>query len=319
MTGLSSTTPDPYEELLVSPRYLAGVGESGDASFAPIAHWPHHNLGDAPCQLLVTSPDHRIRVGWFGDDFELWKITASEDALAAPRWTATANHLTPPEIVAGLTAALAHDYAESSPFESDVRFLNRPSPYWADAVQPLIDAGWERGGGAERGTIEIIAPDKQAGVVIDNRLHGGDDQTVELWSGPPGWGTRAEILFTARTPSHLVAATAAAMADQAPVKRERHQFDHDLAHLVTLAPVRPTGIARPDPGLPRAPTPLDVRRTSVTQAVHRAAGFPRTAADLRVMAARSRTTSGAQNGSTASAPPRSSSPAVSASSTRRSR
>ncbi len=294
-------TPDAQylnEEVLVSPMYLAGVGGAGDAGFAPVTHWPHHTLGDTPCQLLVTSPDHRIRIGWFGDDFELWKINPSEDALSAPRWTATFNHVTPPEIVAGLTTALARDYAEADAYDDNAPFLAAPSLYWADAVRPLTDAGWTPDGGAERGTVEIVAPDGQAGVLIDNRLSGRDEENVTLWAGPPGWGTRAEAVFTARTPSHLIAATAAVMADSTPVIRERRQIDRRLEHLVTLTPVAPTA----GPQVSPAPTPLDVRRTAVTQAVHRATRAPRTAADLRVMAARSRTASSAQSGSNSLAP-----------------
>lgn len=281
---------DPWAEYLVTPRYLAGSSGTGDVGFAPVAHWPHHHLDDGPCQILVTSPDGRIRIGWFGDDFDLWKITASEDAVSAPRWTATFNHVTPAEIVAGLTTALAHDYAEADPAEGNARFLNRPSLYWANAVQPLFDAGWKYHGAAERGMVEIIAPDRQAGVLIDNRRSSSDDEAVTLWAGPRGWGTRAEAVFSARTPSHLIAATAAAMVDPAPVIRERHAINRDMEHLVTLTPVHP-----PAPAAPRAPTPLDVRRTAVAQAVHRATRAPQTAADLRVQAARSRTALPAPN------------------------
>lgn len=114
---------EQWREYRVSPRYLAGSNGSGEVGFAPVAHWPHHHLPEGPCQLVVTSPDGRIRIGWFGDDFELWKITASEDSISAPRWTATFNHVTPAEIVAGLTTALARDYAESDPYDSNARFL----------------------------------------------------------------------------------------------------------------------------------------------------------------------------------------------------
>ncbi|MFE2498411.1 DUF317 domain-containing protein [Streptomyces scopuliridis] len=311
---------DPYQEVLVSPMYLAGSNGTGDAGFAPVAHWPHHYLDEGPCQLLVTSPDQRIRIGWFGDDFELWKITAAKEAVSAPRWTATFNHVTPAEIVAGLTTALAHDYAEADAYEGNGRFLASPSLRWADAVRPLTDAGWTRDGGAERGTVEIIAPDGQAGVLIDNRLSDWDDETVTLWAGPPGWDTRAEADFTARTPSHLIAATAAAMTDPAPVMRERHQLHRKMENLVTLTPVGPTGPqVLPAPQVPRAPTPLDVRRTAVAQAVQRATRFPQTAAGLRVMAARSRTATSVQNRSSNPAPALRARPGASPTAPRRSR
>ncbi|MCV2458245.1 DUF317 domain-containing protein [Streptomyces sp. ICN988] len=286
----ASDDTNRYQEVLVNPMYLAGTGGTADAGFAPVAHWPHHHLDEGPCQLLVTSPDHRIRIGWFGDDFELWKITATEEAVAAPRWTAIFNHVAPPEIVADLTTALARDYAESDAYDDNARFLAEPSYRWADAAQPLTDAGWTRDGGAERGTVEIVAPDGQAGILIDNRLSGWDDETVTLWAGPPGWGSRSEAVFTARTPSHLIAATAVVMAKPAPVVRERHQIDRQVEHLVTLTPVAPD-VSVPsaaEPSVFRAPTPLDVRRTAVTQAIHRAARPSHAAADLRVMAAQSR-------------------------------
>ncbi|OII67192.1 hypothetical protein BJP39_07175 [Streptomyces sp. CC77] len=105
-------------------------------------------------------------------------------------------------------------------------------------------------------------------------------------------------MFTARIPAHLIAATAAAMASSAPVIRKRHMIHREVEHLVTLTPVTPAAA----PQGSRAPTPLDVRRTAVTEAVRRAARAPRTAADLRVMAAQRRTTSSVRMRSSALAP-----------------
>ncbi|MFF6884611.1 DUF317 domain-containing protein [Streptomyces sp. NPDC012421] len=306
--------PSRFEEVLVSPLYLAGSNGAGDVGFAPVAHWPHHHLDDGPCQLLVTSPDQRIRIGWFGDDFDLWKITAAEEAVAPPRWTATFNHVTPGEIVAGLTTALAQDYAASDPYENNGRFLAAPSLDRADAVRPLLDAGW-RLEPAMRGTVSVRAPDGQAGALIRNDLPPWDDEAVTLWAGPRGWGTRAEAVFTARTPAHLIAATAAAMASSVPVVRERHMIHREVEHLVTLTPVAPAAT----PQVSRAPTPLDVRRTAVTEAVRRAALAPRTAADLRVMAAQSRTTSSARMRSSTLAPAAAARPPVASSPRRHSR
>ncbi|MFF9785097.1 DUF317 domain-containing protein [Streptomyces nigrescens] len=244
--------PDEFrtidEDVYVSPRYLAGSSGCGDPGFAPVSAWPHHHLDDGPCQLVVTAPDHRIRIGWFGDDHDLWKITASEDPASIPRWTATFNQNTPPEIVAGLTTALARDWADG-----ENRFLTIPSIYWSDSIKPLLAAGWACGA-ADRGMVEIIAPDKQAGALIDVRHRRPDDETTTLWAGPPGWGTRAEAHFTARTPSHLIAATAAALADTSPLPRYRHGLHPRLAALAQLTPVRPPK--------PEAPTPLEVRRAA---------------------------------------------------------
>ncbi|EOY45733.1 DUF317 domain-containing protein [Streptomyces anthocyanicus] len=250
----STTDEEKWREYHVAPRYLAGSSGVADPGFAPVSHWPHHHLDDGPCQLVVTSPDHRIRIGWFGDDFDLWKITAADDAVSAPRWTAVFNHNTPAEIVLGLTAALADDWSEDSD-----RFLDRPSFYWAAGVTPLFNAGWKREA-AEYGTVEIVSPDGQAGAVIDMRRN----RTVTLWAGPAGWGTRAEATFTSDTPPHLIAATAAALVDPAPVVRTRRMIHPKVEHLVQLTPLELA-----PPRAARAPTPLDVRRIAVTAALQR--------------------------------------------------
>lgn len=281
------THDEQWREYLVTPRYLAGSDGTGDAGFAPVAHWPHHHLGDGPCQLLVTSPDSRIRIGWFGDDYELWKITAADDAVSPPRWTATFNHVTPAEIVAGLTTALARDYADTGPDQDTPLFLASRSLHWSEAARPFFDAGWTYDLAAEPRTVELRAPDGQAGLLIDHRPSGPGDETVLMWAGPPGWDTRAEAVFTARTPTHPITATAAAMLDPAPVTRERHMIRPRVEHLVTLTPAEPPA--------PRAPTPLDVRRTAVTQALHRATRDPDSAISPRVMAARARTAQPATN------------------------
>ncbi|MGW5017079.1 DUF317 domain-containing protein [Streptomyces cacaoi] len=266
-----------WREYRVTPRYLAGSSGCGDPGFEPVSHWPHHSFDDGPCQLLVTSPDHRIKIGWFGDDFDPWKITASADAVSPPAWEATFNHTFPPEIVAGLTAALAEDWEP----ESD-RFLAEPSIYWADSVRPLLDAGWEDRWEPRHTAVHITSPDHQAGARIATRAYSGKDETVLLWSGPPGWGTRAEATFTANTPAHLVAATAAAFRDPAPVVRARHMLHRQVEHLVRLDPVN-----TPARTGPRAPTPLEAKQAAVTAAVQRATHPPGT---RRALAARIRTT-----------------------------
>ncbi|WP_282697803.1 DUF317 domain-containing protein [Streptomyces sp. CC208A] len=237
----------PEGDVYVSPRYLAGSNGIGDAGFAPVAHWPRHDFDDGPCQLLVSSPDGRIRIGWYGDDFELWKITACEDASGPTRWAANFNHVTPAELVAGLTTALAQDWVEGND-----RFLESPSWHWRPKIQPLIDAGWTREP-SRHGEIEFVAPDGNAGVSIDTLSQHPDEETVELWAGPPGWGTRAEARFTSSTPAHLIAATAAAFTDPAPVLRYREHLSPRLAALAHLTPVTPPK--------PPTPTPLDVQRT----------------------------------------------------------
>ncbi|PKV84278.1 DUF317 domain-containing protein [Streptomyces sp. TLI_146] len=243
------TDPTVIEgDVCVSPRYLAGLPGHADPSFDPVKHWPQHHLDDGPFQTVVTSPDHRIKIGWAGDDYEVWRISAAEDAVSRATWTATFNQNTPPEIVHGLTSALAREWSTDTD-----SFLADPSYRWTDAVQPLLDAGWE-GRPPARGTVEIVAPDGLAGASIDVVGTGPDRETVELWAGPEGWGTRAEAIFTARTPKHLIAATAAAFVDPTPVARYKDTLDPRLARLAQLTPV--------EPPKPPAPTPLDVQQTA---------------------------------------------------------
>lgn len=221
----------------------------------------------------------------------LSRVTAAEDAVSPPKWQATFNHTFPPEIVAGLTSALAHDWGPESE-----RFLARPSMYWADSVQPLLDGGWARDVPAERGSVAVLAPDEQAGALIDSRSWDPESPGVTLWAGPPGWATRAEATFTVDAPHHLVAATAAAVIDPSPVIRERHMLHRDVEHLVQLHPLADETHSRS-----RAPTPLDAKHAAVSAAVHRAAHSQPGA--QRAQAARIRTTHARPQPSAAPASP----------------
>lgn len=258
-------TYTPEGDVYVSPRYLAGSDWCGDAAFVPVNHWPKIHLDDGPCQLLITSPDQRIRIGWYGDDFEVYKISASEDASSPTRWAATFNDSFPAEIVAAFTAALEHDWEAR---KNQDPFTESPSPYWATRVQPLLDAGWKHqrlpgsvtlgvGGRSSRISgpfVEITAPDGTAGVSIDVGSEDRSDETLLLWAGPSGWH-RAEARFTSNTPAHLIAATAQALLDPTPVLRYRDQLAPELAALAQLTPLTPV-----TPPKPPAPTPLDVQR-----------------------------------------------------------
>ncbi|MDV9194366.1 DUF317 domain-containing protein [Streptomyces sp. Wh19] len=175
----------------------------------------------------------------------MWRISASENPVSEIRWSARVNQNTPPEFVHGLTSALAAEWSEGSD-----TFLAPPSYWWTDAVQPFIDAGWERKP-LSRGIMEIVSPDQLAGVSIDVVNTDPHADVYVLWAGPPGWGTRAEASFTARTPRHLIAAMAAAIVDPSPVIRTKALLNPRLAQLAQLTPVSPPR--------PTVPTPRDVQ------------------------------------------------------------
>ncbi|KUN02176.1 hypothetical protein AQI95_29055 [Streptomyces yokosukanensis] len=245
------TQPASEGDVYVSPRYLAGLPGHADPSFAPVAHWPHHHLDAGPCQLVITSPDHRIRIGWFGDDYDTWVISAAEDPVSEPRWTARINQNTPPEIVQALTSALAAEWTE----DSDTFLMSRS---WdrTDTVKPLLDAGWERKP-LRHGILEFVSPDGLAGAGINVVSTGKNAELVTLWAGPAGWGTRAEAIFTARTPKHLIAATAAALVDPTPVLRYKDSLHPRLAERAQLTPV--------EPPRPATPTPLDLKQAAAAR------------------------------------------------------
>lgn len=273
----------PEGDVYVSPRYLAGSDWSGDAAFVPVAHWPTLHLDDGFCQMLITSPDHRVRIGWYGDDFDVYKISASEGAAHPTRWSAYFNHTFPPELVAAFTAALERDWEAR---KDEDPFIEAPSPYWRTPVQPLLDAGWKPqrfpgsisvgASGWNRHSsgpfVEIIASDGTAGVSIDVGSEDPDDETITLWAGPSG-RHRAEARFTSRTPAHLIAATAEALLDPTPVLRYREQLAPELAALAQLTPV--------EPPRPPAPTPLDLHRDNRRRQVSTTASVPRWSTSTR--------------------------------------
>ncbi|MVO90263.1 DUF317 domain-containing protein [Streptomyces sp. p1417] len=243
------TDPTPIEgDVYVFPRYLAGLGASGDPSFEPVSNWPHQHLDDGACQLLITSPDHRIKIGWFGDDFDIWRISAAEDAVSAPRWTASISNTMPPEIVRDFLQALASAWEEDGD-----SFLENHSSYWSDAVRPLLDAGWEQQP-PQHGTVETTGLDGLVGASIDIVSTGSDAEVVTLWAGPEHRSVRAQANFTARTPKHLIAAMAASFVGPDPIARYQAELRPHLAQLVQLTPIKPPK--------PAVPTPLDVQQTA---------------------------------------------------------
>nr|WP_024754610.1 DUF317 domain-containing protein [Streptomyces exfoliatus] len=246
-------------DVYVTPQYLAGSSGDSGTGFTPLAGWPHHHLDDGPHQLVVTSPDHRIRIGWAGDDYDLWTISAARDAMSQAVWTAVANQNTPHELVTALTTALARDWQDGQD-----RFLDRPRAR-LDGIAPLVDAGWTVGP-VRRGVLRVTAPDGQAGADIDV-VHPLAEAAITLWAGPEGWGTRAEITFSDQSPTHLIAATATAFTDPAPVPRWRSALDPRLIRHATLTSVEP-------PKKP-TPTPRDIRPRIASRPARPVGSVPR--------------------------------------------
>ncbi|MFE2426888.1 DUF317 domain-containing protein [Streptomyces sp. NPDC059373] len=280
---MPTVNDEPAGVFYVRPRYLAGSTWTGDPALQPFYDqgWSLHY--DARGNLHVNAPDQRVRISYLpeGDDDTLWKVAAHRAPSAPPWWVAEFNDATPTEIVAGLTTALAEDYRSGTQ-----RFLDG-STNPADGYEPLAAASWNRMdlGLYDRYRI-FTAPDDLAYLTLYDRYlrpltEPADEQ--ERWTfsgGPEGWRSLWYGTFTSRTPAHLVAATAAAIVDPAPVVREGWEIPEQCRDLVHLTPFLPPQ--------PPVPTPLDVRRTAVAQAVERATRTRH--ANPRALAALARTT-----------------------------
>lgn len=242
---------DPrWNEYHVTPRYLAGTTFTGGPAIRPLLDvgWKmnHDELGN----VYVNAPEQTIRLGYLpeGEDDALWKITASADPFAMPRWLVTYKDSAPTEIVAGFTTALAAAYTAGPD-----AYLNHRDGALAtlDVGTPLAAAGW--GHRFHDTEVSFHSPDDLAEVYLHRGLldHAAEMQgTRERWltlAGAPD--DRWYATASSSTPHHLVTAMHAALTDPAPVLR----YHHDLRRL----PPQATATAVK----PRVPTPLDVRRT----------------------------------------------------------
>ncbi|AJT68648.1 hypothetical protein T261_7046 [Streptomyces lydicus] len=257
-------TEAPDGEIYVSPVYLAGASFTGDPALQPLLDQGFHLHHDELANVFVNSPDQRIRLGYLpeGEDNTLWKIAVDSDPFGPPRWLATFDSNAPTELVTAFTTALAHDYAQG-----------HDSYLYGDTgrdrgFQPLVDAGWRTDKGLHLSV--SVAPD---GLAEMNHVRGALDDRAELsgyqsrWSasgGRDGYRSSWHATFTTHTPSHLIAATATALADPTPVPRYEAEM-----------PKRNLAAARVTPIPPPVPTPLDVRRATAARARsagHRALG-----------------------------------------------
>ncbi|MFF0448053.1 DUF317 domain-containing protein [Streptomyces sp. NPDC004609] len=255
-----------YDEVYVSPRYLAGSTAIGDPGLQPAldAGWTisHDELGNA----YLPSPDQRIRIGYMpeGGDDALWKIAAYQHPFATPRWAAAFSSDCPTEFVTAFTTALVPLHEPEG-----TAFLTGGIGYYVPdvhpVVEPLLDAGWTWGN--ER-RLELRAPDGLAGAWFDRRDLDPDDELTTndtrwgMWGGPPR--SRWYAVFSSHTPTRLITATAAAVVDPAPVLRWPGELSRMTRENATITPVRPP-----------APTPLDMARARRPAPALRTVSVPR--------------------------------------------
>ncbi|GCD41831.1 DUF317 domain-containing protein [Streptomyces paromomycinus] len=256
--------PDPDlldGDVYVSPRYLAGSTFTGDPALAPLLERGWDLRSEEDGNVYVSAPDRKIHLGYLpeGEDDGLWRITAYADLFARPKWGVCFNDETPTEFVTAFTTALAGAYAAGPP-----AYLADPHPTDPDlsafsAVTPLIHSGWALQH-PSREVMELQAPDAMAGLQYTNgRLDPERELTTlnarwYLWGGPsatrPYWYATA----SSKTPTPLVKAVTACVADPAPLLRWKGQMPFRLRGKAQLTPLTP-----PSPPLP---TPLDLQRAA---------------------------------------------------------
>ncbi|MGX1759914.1 DUF317 domain-containing protein [Streptomyces lydicus] len=261
-------TPDEFlptdGDVYVSPRYLASSTGFGDPALGPLLDLGWHVEDDELCNVYVSSPDHKVRLGYLpeGEDDGLWRINAYKDPFGPPTWGVCFNESAPDEVVHAFTTALAKTY-EQGPDAC----LVPPDPRHSDrdpflAVLPLINRGWQLDR-PRPGIFATQSPDRLARL----ELTGGQlDPTVELSTRDARWhlwvGTSVDFpawyaTASTDTPVSLLKVVTECVADPDPVLRWREDTHSYLAGVA-----RVTSMPPPRPARPRSPTPLDVQRAT---------------------------------------------------------
>lgn len=246
--------PQPSDEgssLHASPVYLAGPA-AGTPALRPLLDAGFRQEADAKGNVHLTSPGGHQHVDYLPNGLTdvLWQISEGPDRDAPPTWQAIFTTGTPPEVVAAITTTLTQD---TSPWPGG------RSRRADDILRPLSDAGWRRR--ENQWEIDFTSPDHLATVMYDTTPGHPLDPEYEPWliSGGRtlGHGYEWHAAFTTHTPPHLVTATAARLADPAPVPRTDTALLHPEATVSEAAGLSAT------PTNPRRASAA-LRRTSTT-------------------------------------------------------
>ncbi|MFE9407443.1 DUF317 domain-containing protein [Streptomyces sp. NPDC006704] len=209
-----------------SPRHLAGPGDPRHVTQAlRAAGWKNYSDPDFP-HVVLGSPDywHTLVLEPDLDTYSSWWRIGTQE-WGSGHWQASFGGNTPVEAIAGFTDALL-----------------KPAPASEPDVWPVLRAaGWtyERD---EHGNESAHHPDDNTSMERRARL----TSDYFAWSAevalPTGLGGHQRLwraYFDDRTPRHLIAAFAIALADPAPVPRGHYDVPH--SHLVTQEQRSPQG------------------------------------------------------------------------------
>ncbi|MGX1759881.1 DUF317 domain-containing protein [Streptomyces lydicus] len=247
---------------------MAGDGSSVEEAFAPLTYHYWHDMGDELGNHYTTTCDSQLRVAFVPEESEilpdgsaLWQVHARTGMFQAPLWTAAFTDETPPEIIAGLTAALDADVSDGSWGRHPYLTRNdHPDVVW----DVMRTADWQVTVDGLR--VKATSPDGLASFAYrPSSLYGprpvprGEAWRATVYTSPDARRPLWEADFHSATPAHLVASFATALTNPAPLTRESVMLPEECrAH------------ARPlhEPITERAsvaPTPLDIRRVQAAR------------------------------------------------------
>ncbi|WP_406220759.1 DUF317 domain-containing protein [Streptomyces decoyicus] len=228
-----------------------------------------HDMGDEMGNHYITTCNSQLRVAFVPEASEivpdgaaLWQVRARTEMYRPPVWTAAFTDETPPEIIAGLTAALDADVTNSTWRRQPYLTRNDHSDVVWDAMRT---AGWQVS--VEGLRVKATSPDGLASFAYRPPSTYGPQPVPrsEAWratvyTSPDARRSLWEADFHSATPAHLVASFATALINPEPLTRESVTLpDECRAH------ARPLHEPIADRA-PAAPTPLDIRRVQAAPA-----------------------------------------------------
>ncbi|MGW1374705.1 DUF317 domain-containing protein [Streptomyces sp. NPDC002446] len=235
-----STAPhglEPDTEVLVSPVYLAGPGNS-DAVFSILDSaegWTKtvafgtDTYYASPCQRVRIANPTESRYGG-------WTITYAEDPLGVPDWITTFDRRTPHEIVAAFAETLVH----SLPNHFKDYFSGGKHHTGTSPEDVLRHHQWQLAHGAR--PYRTVSPDglavhrTRSGWIHEyDELLDPENSTWRLSAGLdpihyPHW----RAFFSSSTPEHLRASAATALTSTDPVLRTASEIPVPHRALVTV-------------------------------------------------------------------------------------
>lgn len=192
--------PETVEVGFIAPRHLASGGDPAwiTVPLHRACGWSHGNDTLMP-RVLLSSPDQKALLRLEPDPDGQWWTLSHAAEPDRPAWYASFGVRTPVELIAAATDALT----DPAP----------PAGAPSDPYEPLRQIGWMPAS-ADNG---LVSPD---GTAYVQRLGSAEEPgawfvTATLGPDRPVWQAR----FGAHTPTRLVAAFTAALADPKPVPR----------------------------------------------------------------------------------------------------